>query len=107
MAGAMGTYTYNSDNGNAYRIRMDVTNATAVGAATATGPTNKPGRMKPRYILAKHPTSGRERKIICPDATQPIWMGTSDAITLDDFSVRPSAPVLYTALGRIGERRLG
>lgn len=107
MAGLMGTYIYTSDNGSDYLIRMDVSNAAAVGAAPGTGPTNKPGRMKPRYLLAKHPTTGRERKIVCPDPTEALWLGTADAISLVDFTTTPSATVVYTALGRIGERRLG
>jgi hypothetical protein len=103
----MNTVEYVSDDGVTYRIRMDTSNATAIGATTATGPANLPGRYRPRYILCKHPTNGRERKIVAPDPTEALWLGSVDAITLVDFSTNPSTNQGYTALGRVGEKRYG
>ena len=107
MAGLMGTYVYNSDDGDPYRIRMDTSNAIAVDATAEAGPSNLPGRYRPRYILCKHPTNGRERKITVPDPTDAKWLGTDNAITLVDFSVFPSAAVAHVILGRVGEKRYG
>lgn len=113
MAGPMARYTYNSDNGQTYRIAMDSSNASAVGAVANPGPTNKPGRLKPRYILCKHPTTGRERALTVTDPAAPVWAGLDgeppgiDTITIHDFSVFPSVATVYNVLGRIGERRLG
>jgi hypothetical protein len=107
MAGAMARFTYTSDDGNDYRIAMDASNAAAVSAVANPGPTNKPGRLKPRYILCKHPTSGRERAITVTDPSIAVWLGTSDTISLVDVSVFPSVSTAYNVLGRIGERRLG
>ena len=105
----MGLFDYVSDNTNTYHIRMDVSNATAVGAtASATGEVaDKPGRLKPRYLLAKDTTSGRERKITCPDPTDGVWTGGTTTITLVDSHVFPSAAVVYGISGRIGEKRYG
>lgn len=107
MAGAMGTFSYTSDNGTVYRIRLDAGNAAALGATPAVGPSNLPGRTKPRYVLLQHPTTGRERKIVACNIADPVWLGTDNLVTITDFSTEPSAPVEYVALGRIGERRLG
>jgi hypothetical protein len=105
----MGLFDYVSDNGETYHVRMDASNAAAVGAsAAATGEVaDKPGRLKPRYLLAKDTTSGRERRITCPDPTDGTWTGTSTTITLVDSHVFPSAAVSYGISGRIGEKRYG
>jgi len=109
----MARYTYLSDNGQSYRIAMDSSNATAVGAVANPGPTNKPGRLKPRYILCKHPDTGRERAITVTDPTNARWIGVDgappgfDTIALVDFTTSPSTTTTYTILGRVGERRLG
>jgi hypothetical protein len=107
MAGLMNTVEYISDDGSTYRIRMDASNATAISATPVTGPANLPGRYRPRYILCKLLSTGRERKIICPDPTSALWLGTTDAITLVDFSTTPSTSQAHVALGRVGEKRYG
>lgn len=105
----MGLFDYVSDNGNTYHVRMDVSNAAAVGAsAAATGAVaDKPGRLKPRYLLAKDTTTGRERKITCPDPTDGTWVGGSTTLTLVNVHNFPSTADVYGISARIGEKRYG
>jgi hypothetical protein len=106
MAGVMIPVVYHSDNGSDYIIRMDASNSVAAGNVGATGSPNLPGRTKPRYVLAAHPTTGRERKIVVGDPANPMWLGTDDTISLPDFNADMAATV-FVVRGRIGERRLG
>lgn len=105
MAGAMGKFEYISDNGNTYVIRLDASNAAAVGAVASALPANKPGRLKPRYVLAKHPTTGRERRIIVCDPANGLYTGDTATVSLPDFGASMAA-TNFNVAGRIGERRL-
>ena len=106
MAGAMTHSDYLSDDGAHYRLKEDLSNATAAGNATATSSVHLPGGYHPRHINASHPVTGRERKISIGDPTNPIWVGGTIVITLTDFSTTPSAQVAYNVLSRVGEKRL-
>jgi hypothetical protein len=97
---------YVSDNGSTYRLRMDASNATAAGNAAATVAVDLPKRTQPRYVLAQHPTSGRERRIVIADPTSALWTGGTTTISLPDFNAAMAA-TNYNIRGRIGERRLG
>ena len=107
MSGPLKLYNYVSDNGTTYHIRLDETNASAVGADEATPPavSDKPQRMRPRYLLARHPDTGRQTKVVCPDPTHGAWLGSVGTLSLHDGFVFPSAAVTYTIQGRIGEKR--
>jgi hypothetical protein len=105
MAGTMGRFVYTSDDTVAYRIRQDVSNAAAAGNVSSALPPNLPGRYKPRYILAAHPTSGRERKIVIGDPTNAMWVGGTTTISLPDFAAAMAA-TSFLVRGRVGERRL-
>jgi hypothetical protein len=105
VAGSMGAYDYVSDDGGTYRIRLDDTNAAAVGAVAATTAVPKPGTIHPRYLLAQHPTTGRERRITCPNPANTLWVGdgTQQLISLRDYDT--NLAVNFLVAGRIGERR--
>jgi hypothetical protein len=105
MAGSMGHFEYQSDNGTVYQTRLDVSNAATVGGVVAvTSLPDLPKHTHPRYLLARHPTSGRERKITCPDPTNTLWTGNAGAvISLIDYNT--NAATNYIVAGRIGERR--
>ena len=105
MAGPMGRFEYLSDDGDTYTIRLDASNAAAVGATASTAPVNLPKRYRPRYILARHPTSGRERKIVVCDPAQGLFVGSTATISLPDFAATMAATTFNVA-GRIGEKRL-
>jgi hypothetical protein len=103
MAGKMQVVDYVSDNGNTYRIRVDASNAAAAGLAATTTGIDKPGSLRPRYILAAHPDTGRQRKIIV-NPTSGLWTGALNTISLPDFDATMAA-TNYAIMGRIGEKR--
>ena len=104
MTGVMAHFDYVSDNGTTYAVLLNAFEGAAVGGTTpATSVLNKPAGMKLRYILAQHPTTGRERKIKCPNPTDAHWVGGTNTIALPQLSV--VANVTYSIQGRVGERR--
>lgn len=106
MAGATTRINYISDDGATYRLKQDSSNATDVGNIPATSSVHTPGGYHPRYILATHPTTGRERKVVIGDPANPLWVGGTNTVNLWDFTTNPSAHVAYAVLSRVGERRL-
>jgi hypothetical protein len=98
---------YQSDDGGSYRVKQDASNAAAAGNAAATSPGHLPGGYHPRYVLATHPTTGRERKIIICDPTNPIFVGGTSTISIEEYSSGAhSTTVAHAVLSRVGERRL-
>lgn len=105
MAGALAHYAYISDDGNTYRVRMDISNALSAGnTPLVTGP-NLPHGYHPRYVNASHPTTGRERRVVIGDPANALWVGSDVAIDLVDFGTTPSSTTAYNALSRVGEKR--
>jgi hypothetical protein len=103
MAGKMGHYSYTDDGGNVWRVRLDASNAAAMGGVAAPTGLTKPAGLVPRYILAEHPTTGRERRIVAPDPTNALWLGGTATISLIDFDTNDA--VTFNIRGRIGEKR--
>jgi len=116
MAGAMGKFSYVSDDTVTYRIKADASNMApaSVGGVANPGRPNLPHGYFPRHVwvIDDSDTTGgrtptmRRRLIVCPDPTKTAWVGGATSITLPDFSVTPSVAVLWTIEGRVGERRL-
>jgi hypothetical protein len=106
MAGPMTVVEYQSDDGGAYRVKMDASNAAAAGNAAATSPGHLPGGYHPRYILATHPTTHRERKIVICDPANALFVGGTSTISIEEFSGTHSTTVAHAVLSRVGERRL-
>ena len=106
MAGPSTRVQYLSDDGSAYRVKQDASNAAAAGNAAATSTVHLPGGYHPRYILATHPTTGRERKIIICDPANALFVGGDSAIDLEEYSGTHSTTVAHAVLSRVGERRL-
>jgi hypothetical protein len=105
MAGLMTRIAYVSDNGNTYGVRVDASNAAAVGDTVDLLAADPPKRLRPRYLLLAHPTTGKERKIVIGDVTNALWTATvSTTVNLPDFN-NAMANVAYITRGRIGERR--
>jgi hypothetical protein len=106
MAGTRTNVAYVSDDGNTYQLKMDASNATAVGAGAAAGTEPfVPPRTRPRYVLAQHPDTGNQRRIMCPDPTEALWTAIGGTLALIDTSVHPSVSTTYNLRGRVGERR--
>lgn len=107
MAGPTTRIEYQSDDGSSYRVKMDASNATAAGNAAATSTTHLPGGYHPRYVLATHPTTGRERKIVIADPANALFVGGDSSILIEEFSAGAhSTTVEHAVLSRVGERRL-
>lgn len=104
MAGPMGFFDYTDDTGAVFRIRMDASNAAAVGAVAATATVGLPRRTKPRYILARHPTTGRERRIVATTPGETHFVGGAGTISLPDFGAGMAATA-FEVMGRVGEKR--
>lgn len=105
MAGVMSRSLYISDDGVTYRLAQDASNQVAAGNVLTTLSSNLPKRYKPRFILAAHPVSGRERRIVIGDPANALWVGGTGIIVLPDFNAL-AAPTNFVVRGRIGERRL-
>jgi hypothetical protein len=104
MAGPSTHVNYISDDGNTYRKKQDASNAAAAGNPTATVSASAPSGLEPRYILAVHPTTGRERKIMISDPANPLFVnGTT--ITLEEFSGAHSTAMAHAIFSRVGEKR--
>lgn len=105
MSGPATHIQYTSDDGAGYRVRMDASNATAAANAAATSTVHVPSGYEPRYILATHPTTGRERKIVIGDPTNALWVGGSSSISLEEYSGAHSTAMAHAVLSRVGEKR--
>jgi hypothetical protein len=104
MSGPMAHVDYVSDNGNTYNVLLNAAEAALVGATNpSTSTLNKPQGLVPRYILAQHPTTGRERKIKCPNPANALWVGGTTTISLPQMG--SATAVTYNIRGRVGERR--
>jgi hypothetical protein len=106
MAGLRGTFLYHSDDGSTPSVSLDASNALAGGFVPTPTPPNKPLNMKMRYVLVRHPTSGRERKVYCALPTNAHYIGAGgETLAIEDFSVSPSTVTDYIVTARVGERR--
>jgi hypothetical protein len=104
MSGPMAHVDYVSDNGNTYNVLLNAAESALVGGtAPATSVESKPSGMVLRYLLAQHPTTGRERKIKCPNPANALWVGGTNTISLPQMG--SATAVTYNVMGRIGERR--
>ena len=106
MSGPTMRIQYLSDDGSPYRVKQDASNAAAAGNAAATSTVHLPGGYHPRYVLATHPTTGRERKIVIADPANALWVGGTSTISIEEFSGAHSTTMAHAVLSRVGERRL-
>jgi hypothetical protein len=105
VAGPATHIQYISDNGTAYRMRMDASNAAAAGNVAATSVLQAPKGVVPRYVLATHPPTGRERRIVIGDPANALWIGGTSTVTLEEFSGAHSTAMAHNVYSRIGEKR--
>jgi hypothetical protein len=108
MAGPMGRYEYQADDGNTYTVRLDASNAAAMLATAAASPGQTyPKGWVPRYLLVQHPTTGRQRRLVVPDPTAAgaLWTTQGGSVSLMDYGLTPPAAATWGIRGRCGERR--
>src|ERR1041385_813928 len=99
MAGPRGWYVYSSDDGNDYQIPMDSGNAAAAGMAAAGTEPSLPHGYVPRYVLVKHPTSGKERRLTIGSASNAMFVGSDSTVTIEQFGTSPSTSVEHNIQG--------
>jgi hypothetical protein len=95
---------YISDSGVTYqRKSLDIV-ATALGnTAEALGAHPRlPSAIKPRYILGKDTTTGREVRMIIGDATNTLW---TTATTVAYPNPRTTGTRTLSIAGRVAEKR--
>ena len=102
MAGPMGFFNYDSDDGNTYRVKLDASNTTALGGAASSNFNWYPRGWVLRKILCENATYGR-RSVPAPDPTDAHWVGTTNTVALDVAGVATAPTFNITA--RIGEKR--
>lgn len=101
MSGAMSHYVYNSDDGNAYRIKLPVWVAALQTAVAATTEPSKPGSYKPRRRYLRNTSSGKEHSVVV--------LSASDTLYTSAFGTAYSIPTLGsgTATALVGGGRTG
>jgi hypothetical protein len=101
---------YVSDDGNTYQRRTFSDLVTPLGLASEAVGAHPylPRRIRPRYILARDPGTGREHKLRGVSATHAAFVGTQQTITVPDPANRQATGAGMLTLnvaGRMGERR--
>jgi len=106
MAGSSGRYAYQSDDGELYSIRMDDSNALAIGNVPDAVSPGLPGGYRPRYVLATHAGTGNQRKIVVGDPTNATWLGPgAGSVSLVHFTESGGAAEAHAVRSRVGEKR--
>lgn len=107
MAGTMGYFQYVSDDGNTYKVKLDSSNSTTMGATAETGGAAGTDPWYPRgwqlrYVLAENADHGR-RKVAAPNPADTHWTGGSNTLPLE--VVGSALAVDFNITARIGEKR--
>jgi hypothetical protein len=107
MAGLTGRYVYVADDTTEYWGRFDASNSVIAGMTVYDGTNAAGGRIPkglfPRKRYLRHPSSGRERSIVCGNTGDSLWTGAVGTVqALFDFGTNASAD--YTLAGRTGEK---
>jgi hypothetical protein len=98
---------YTSDNGTVYQRRTLADLATALGlTAEAVGAhPYLPRYIRPRYVLARDPATGREHKLRGVSIGNTAFTGAVTTIAVPDPSNRGGTALTLNVAGRMGERR--
>jgi hypothetical protein len=103
---------YVSDNGTTYQRKTLSDLATALGNTTeALGAhAHLPSSIKPRYILAIDPATGREHRLVIGAVGNALWTSAT-TVTVPNPSNRsgvggvPAPTITLNIAGRIAEKR--
>lgn len=102
MAGTLGKYNYVDDKGTNYVMRMDASNATAIGntAAAADAVVNLPGRLRVRYLLAEQTDNPKVKRRIPVGAGSNTNYINGGTISLETVAGAKN----FRITGRVGEK---
>lgn len=91
MAGSLADFKYLDDQGQAWLVRIDKSNALATGTGFVAltqadlALNYLPRNIELRYVNTRHPTRPINRVIYCQSTSSPIWLGTHKIIVLTDY----------------------
>lgn len=106
MSGPLGRYAYISDDGSTYSLRMDASNAVAVGNTVDAASPDLPRNYHPRYILATDSSDGSSRKLVVGDPTNALFVGPgTGTVSIADFDADPNTTTAHSVRSRVGEKR--
>lgn len=124
MAGSMRSYDYVDDEGNTWGVRLDRTNADAIGnTATADGTARHgvPRDIKPRLAIYKYTSTGAagqgtgtsvRRIIVGTKAAFDALVPLADTLDLPEYQavagvgqLTPNVMRAFLLIDKIGERR--
>jgi hypothetical protein len=97
---------YVSDNGTTYQRKSLSDVATAIGNTTeALGAhAHLPANIKPRYVLGRRASTGRETKMIVGSITNTVWT-TATTVTYPDPDNRGGTGITLNVAGKVAEKR--
>lgn len=110
MAGKIDSYVYNADDGKQYTLRMDKSNATAVGNATGKGKDGAiPRGMQPRVVNCELLDTGTKRvmkrQLVVCKKDSALIKGTVLTINLPMYQETGQANAAFRVTGYTGEQR--
>lgn len=91
MAGSLADFKYIDDQGKAWLIRIDKSNALITGTgfiaiAQADLSLNYlPRNLEARYVNCRHPTRPINRTLYCRSTSSALWLGTVTTVSLIDY----------------------
>ena len=107
MAGDISNFVYTDDFGNRYRVRLDATNARAMGFPDAASGENLPplpSRFRMRTANFIQPSNNIKRTLPAPIKDSPkIKSGTT--INLPVYGVSTQTNLAFIIQGRKGEKQ--
>jgi hypothetical protein len=98
---------YLSDNGATLQRRTLDDLAAALGLAVEAVGAHPalPRNIRPRYVLARDPATGREHKLRGVAPTSDAFVGNVATISVPNPNNRSGAALVLNIAGRMGERR--
>lgn len=107
MAIAQVHVQYVSDDGNTYQRRTYADLVTPLGLTSeALGAHPRlPNNIKPRYVLARDSSTGREHKLRGVSPTNAMFVGTAATVGVPDPENRGTGTINLNVAGRVGEKR--
>ena len=94
MAGSLADFKYIDDQGKAWLIRIDKSNAliTGTGFVVLTQADLSldflPRNIEPRFVNCRHPTRPINRTLYCQSTSAALWLGTVRTVQLTDYQNR-------------------
>lgn len=109
MAGSLADFKYLDDQGEAWLVRIDKSNALATGTGFVALTQADlvlhylPRNIELRFVNCRHATRPLNRRIYCQSTSAAIWLGTTKTITLTDY--QDNSQQTFNVGKRVGENQ--